>query len=410
MSNTMIDFILPDIGEGIIECEIVEWMVKEGDVIIEDQAVAGVSTDKAVVEISSMYNGTVAKLYHQEGDIAKVHAPLFSISVDQSSHHKADPATTTVPVIESSPVDSQSTKKLATNKVLTTPAVRRLARENSVSLNDVPGTGKRGRVLKDDILNYIQAEKGMATQETSKHLAEINLTEDRIEPIKGVAAIMAKAMAESVSTIPHFTYADEIEMDAIVTLRLELKQVYEKQGMRFTLTPLLMKSLSCALKEFPKLNSRVNDDCSQLHYLSSHNIGMAVDSKIGLLVPNIKNVDRLSVFELALEVNRLTEAARAGKLAPADLSGGTITLSNIGVIGGTIATPIINKPEVAIVALGKIQELPRFDSTGNIIAKKIMNISWSGDHRVIDGATMARFSNLWKSYIENPATLLMGLR
>jgi len=228
-----------------------------------------------------------------------------------------------------------------------------------------------------------------------------------IEPIKGIKAAMARQMVESVSTIPHFTYCEEIDMTDLMALRASLKQQYSDQGIKLTMMPFFVKAMSLALNEFPILNSQLNDDASEIHYLSAHNIGMAVDSKIGLLVPNIKNVGALSIIDIANEVARLTDSARAGRLSMPDLSDGTITISNIGALGGTVATPIINKPEVAIVALGKVQKLPRFDDNGEVVARSIMQVSWSGDHRVIDGGTIARFCNLWKSYLENPSKMLM---
>ena len=188
-----------------------------------------------------------------------------------------------------------------------------------------------------------------------------------------------------------------------------LKEQYKQQGVKLTMMPFFIKALSLALKEFPVLNTKVNDECTELTYFDDHNIGMAVDSKIGLLVPNIKQCQSKSIVDVANAVTRLTEAAREGRVSPDDLKGGTISISNIGAIGGTIATPIINKPEVAIVALGKLQHLPRFDSKGNVVSKAIMQVSWSGDHRVIDGGTIARFNNLWKSYLEEPAKMMMAM-
>lgn len=448
-NETIIDFILPDIGEGIVECEVVEWLVAEGDDIEEDQRIADVSTDKALVEIPSMYTGRVVKLYYAQGEIAKVHSPIFAIAVKgTASNHSVEPASISQIIVSA---DAQSDEALAIEQqqVLATPAVRRIARENNLNLSLVPSSGKNGRVLKEDALNYLQqlavgqsstqaiqpslvsqsaVVKNMATNMATNAVANtrtsapstsaigsrssldiVGATQDYIEPIKGIRAIMAKKMMESVTTIPHFTYADEVDMSNLIALRAELKEGYAKQGVRLTMMPFFIKALSLAIKQYPILNSQVNEDCTQLHYLASHNIGMAVDSPAGLLVPNIKNVQDLSIIDIAEHSNRLTEQARAGRLSPSDLKGGTITISNVGAIGGTVATPIITKPEVAIVALGKVQSLPRFDAAGNVTAQKIMTISWSGDHRVIDGATMARFSNTWKAFLENPSSMLMAM-
>jgi len=415
------DFILPDIGEGIIECEVVEWKVKEGDVIVEDQVVADVSTDKAIVEIPSMYNGVVTKLYYAEGDIAQVHSPLFAIDAEGDGESAVidDAAAKTAASIEpEASVDlapAVNNEDMTTGKVLSTPAVRRLARENALDLALVTGTGKAGRVLKEDLLRYLanpEAQSAVVADTAPSMAAKtsVAVTEsDRVEAIRGVRKIMAERMSESVATIPHFTYVDEIDITELVALRAQLKERYSPEGIKVTMMPLFIKAMSLAIKQFPVLNSRANEAFTELTYLASHNIGMAVDGKTGLLVPNIKGVQAMSILDVAQEVSRLTEAARSGKISPADLSGGTITMSNVGAIGGTAATPIITKPEVAIVALGKVQTLPRFDESGNVQARKIMTVSWSGDHRVIDGATMARFSNQWKEYLEVPSSMLASM-
>ena len=420
---SLADFVLPDIGEGIVECELVEWRIKEGDFINEDQSVADVSTDKALVEITAMHTGRVNKLYYQQGDIAKVHTPLFSIDIEGESDSDSDSESesgagihiaeseknTAVDVTKNADESALNPEKVKIqNNALATPAVRRIARENNLDLSLVPSSGKDGRVLKDDVLNYLSADAVSTKAVVNTPFLEVTQL-DYIEPIKGIKAIMAAAMSESVATIPHFTYADEVKMSELIALRTELKERYAKQGIRLTMMPFFIKALSLSLKQFPILNSQVNEDCTELKYLASHNIGMAVDSPSGLLVPNIKNVQDLSIVEIAEHSNRLTEQARAGRISPNDLKGGTITISNVGAIGGTIATPIISKPQVAIVALGRVQTLPRFDVEGNVSAQKIMTISWSGDHPVIDGATMAHFSNTWKAFLENPASMLMTM-
>ena len=409
------DFILPDIGEGIVECEVIEWKVKEGDTIAEDQIVVDVSTDKAIVEIPSMYNGRILKLYRREGDTAQVHSPLFAIEIESDVDQESDAALQTVETA-SDTMEKKGRQEQAiqvavptaqTNeKVLTTPAVRKMAREHSLDLASIAGSGKQGRVLKEDILQHLSGEKVTPASEVLPPLA----TTDRVEAIKGVRKIMAERMSDAVATIPHFTYVDEVDVTALVDLRQTLKDTYASDELKITLMPLFIKALSLALNAFPILNSRTNDDFTELTYVASHNIGMAVDGKTGLLVPNIKQVQQLSLLDIAREVTRLTDAARSGKISPQELSGGTITISNIGAIGGTAATPIINKPSVAIVGLGKIQTLPRYDAEGNVNPRKIMTVSWSGDHRVIDGGTIARFNNLWMGYLENPATMLALLR
>ena len=397
------DFILPDIGEGIVECEVLEWKVKEGDLVEEDQVIADVSTDKAIVEIPSMHSGRVTKLYYIAGETAKVHSPLYAIDIDgedvelpnqeiESQEHK----------LELVKQPANVTQSEINKKVLTTPAVRKLAREHDLDLNLISGSGKSGRILKEDVLEYLKPDLKAPLLPLTKTI------EDRSETIVGVRKIMAHHMADSVATIPHFTFVDDVDVTELLKLKASLKSRYTEE-VKITLMPLLIKALSLSISAFPIVNSRVDDNFSELTYLASHNIGMAVDGKTGLLVPNIKDVQQRSIIDIAHEVTRLTDAARSGVINPSDLKDGTITISNIGAIGGVSASPIINKPEVAIVALGKIQKLPRFNDEGQLEERHIMTMSWSGDHRVIDGATIARFNNSWKAYLENPSTMLANM-
>ena len=397
------DFILPDIGEGIVECEVIEWKVKEGDLIEEDQVVVDVSTDKAIVEIPSMYNGRVTKLYYAEGDIAKVHGSLFAIEIEGAEEAVVSAEGSLLTEGSPSVVSAEKPAPANQSTVLTTPAVRKMAREHDLDLGTIVGSGKQGRVLKEDVLDFLSADPELV------QVAPLSTGIDRVEPIRGVRKLMAERMATSVASIPHFTYVDEIDITELAELRQTLKNTYATDDLKITMMPLFIKALSLAIKEFPIINSSPNEDLTELTYRANHNIGLAVDGKTGLLVPNIKNVEQLGILDIAREVTRLVDAARSGKISPADLKGGTITISNIGAIGGTVATPIINMPEVAIAALGKIQQLPRFDDEGNVVSRSIMNVSWSGDHRVIDGGTIARFCNLWKSYLEVPSTMLTAM-
>lgn len=404
------DFILPDIGEGIVECEIVDWLVTEGDEIKEDQAVCDVMTDKALVQIPAKHTGTVTKLYHQKGEIAKVHAPLFQMQV--ASAQVIDIQKKVVDAQQNAPakqVPEMLPAVANAGKAVASPAVRRLAREHNLDISQVSGSGKNGRVYKEDIQRFLNGENSNQVSTPALSQSVETSSNTRVEPIRGMQAAMAKQMTDSVSTIPHFTLSDEIDLTDLINLRKDLKEQYAKQGVKLTMMPFFIKALSLALKEFPVINSQVNADCTELTYFDDHNIGMAVDSKLGLLVPNIKSCQTKNMVEIANEVSRLTDQAREGRVSPQDLKGGTISISNIGAIGGTTATPIINKPEVAIVALGKLQHLPRFNANGEVESRAIMQISWSGDHRIIDGATMARFNNLWKHYLETPSAMLMAM-
>jgi 2-oxoisovalerate dehydrogenase E2 component (dihydrolipoyl transacylase) len=374
-------------------------------------------TDKAMVQIPSKYNGRINKLYFAKGDTAFVHKPLFSVEI-QGSNTSAAPAvetakaeTVSTPVAANTATSGEAPVpvKAANGKAVASPAVRRLAREKGIDISLVTGTGKKGRVYKQDLETYLNQGKVEASAPAQVAQAATKASTTRVEPIRGVKAAMAKAMAESVSTIPHFTYCDEVDMTQLVALRLRLKEKYAKQDIKLTMMPFFMKAMSLALNEFPIMNSQPNAECTELTYFDDHNIGMAVDSKVGLLVPNVKQCQDKSILDLAKAVTALTNSAREGRVSPDDLKGGTITISNIGALGGTVATPIINKPEVAIVALGKVQQLPRFNDKGEVEACTIMQVSWSGDHRIIDGGTIARFVNLWKSYLEDPSEMLVAM-
>ncbi|SEK20198.1 dihydrolipoyllysine-residue acetyltransferase [Halomonas daqiaonensis] len=422
------DFILPDIGEGIVECEVVEWRIAEGDMIEEDQPVVDVMTDKALVEITAPEAGRVTRLYVAKGEIARVHAPLFAYapehaedtgetastasSLPQSAARQAPrsdmPAT-------SSASASQASGQGPHGRIPASPAVRRLLREHGLRLEQVPGSGKQGRVLKEDVQAFLERGDTAAAASTPAREAVPSTRpatgegEVRVEPLRGVRAAMARQMVASASTIPHFQYGEELDVTELLAMRERLKPEAQAFDARLTLMPFFMKAMALAVRDFPILNSRLNEAGDEIHYLPSCNIGMAVDGKAGLMVPNVKGVERLTLLEIAGEIQRLTAEAREGRVASSDLRGGTITISNIGALGGTYAAPIINAPEVAIVAIGKTQWLPRFDAQGAVVKRAIMSVTWAGDHRLIDGGTIARFCNTWKGYLEAPETMLLHL-
>lgn len=432
----MSDFKLPDIGEGIVECEVVEWRVAEGDQIEEDQPIVEVMTDKALVEITAPEAGVVTKLYVAQGQIAKVHAPLYAYQgesegepttqpqeAQEDDHSATHPSQAPSQAFNNAVEDAAELPGAAPpkasgegvysdkGKVPASPAVRRLVREHGVKLTDMVGSGKDGRVLKEDVLAYL--DQGKTVEAPDKPVSDQTEAQGqeppRIEPLRGVRAVMAKRMVVSATTIPHFHYGEEIDVTELLALRERLKPQVDAQGQRLTLMPFFMKAMALAVADTPILNAQLNEAGDALHYYPQCNIGMAVDSRAGLLVPNVKGVERLTLFEIAREVGRLTASAREGRVDQADLKGGTISISNIGALGGTYAAPIINAPEAAIVAIGKTQWLPRFDEQGVVQRRAIMTITWAGDHRFIDGGTIARFCNTWKGFLEAPETMLLYL-
>ena len=410
-----IDFILPDIGEGIVECEVLKWYVKEGEAIKEDQVIADVMTDKVTVEIPAMHDGVIVKHYYQEGEIAIVGQPLFALEIAGDAAAESAPVTSSEPASSDQDTAPASTDSVAStansstiaaaseDRALATPAVRKIAREQAIDLQQVAGSGKNGRVLKEDLQAYL-AEDTPATAAVTQAPAK-----QRTEPLRGVQAAMAKHMAESMRTIPHFTYAEEFDVTQLEQLRQSLKAELAEQNMRLTQLPFFIKTLASTIKQFPILNSQLNEPATEVTYFEDINVGLAVDTPLGLLVPNIKQVQNKSIAQITVELAELIEQAKAGKLTGEQLKGGTITLSNIGTIGGTVATPIISKPEVAIFALGKAQPLPRYNQQDQLEKRLIMTVSASADHRIIDGATVARFVAHWKRLLESPQQLIMHL-
>ncbi|KAK2183331.1 hypothetical protein NP493_315g03049 [Ridgeia piscesae] len=427
-AGQMVPFLLSDIGEGIREVNVKEWFVEVGDKVAQFDSICEVQSDKASVTITSRYDGIVQKLYYNVDDIALVGKPLVDIelaegakaSMEEGQIDQADVPLSTTPELTSA--ESHNARE----KTLATPAVRRIAQENNIRLSDVPGTGREGRVLKEDIVSYLEGRaeavqsapppeaapvppKPIVVAAPVSRPTPVVTGKDRTEPIRGIRKTMVKTMTQA-QTIPHFGYCDEVNMDAVIELRTVMKTLAAERGVKFSYMPIFLKAASLALLQFPILNSSVDEKCENITYKASHNIGFAMDTKDGLLVPNVKNVQSLSMLEVASELSRLMQLGSAGKLGTHDLSGGTFTLSNIGTIGGTYTKPVLLPTEVVIGALGKIQVLPRFDSNDNVYKAHVMNISWSADHRIIEGATMAKFSNLWKSYLENPTSLILDMK
>uniref|UniRef100_A0A8D2AKY7 Dihydrolipoamide acetyltransferase component of pyruvate dehydrogenase complex n=1 Tax=Sciurus vulgaris TaxID=55149 RepID=A0A8D2AKY7_SCIVU len=423
LHGQVVQFKLSDIGEGIREVTVKEWYVKEGDTVSQFDSICEVQSDKASVTITSRYDGVIKKLYYNLDDIAYVGKPLVDIETEALKDSEED-------VVETPAVshDEHIHQEIKGQKTLATPAVRRLAMENNIKLSEVVGSGRDGRILKEDILNYLEKQTGAILPPSPK--AEIIppppkpkdrtvpvpisrlpvfTGKDITEPIKGFQKAMVKTMSAALK-IPHFGYCDEVDLTELVKLREELKPVASARGIKLSFMPFFLKAASLGLLQFPILNSSVDENCQNITYKASHNIGIAMDTEQGLIVPNVKNVQIRSVFEIATELNRLQKLGSSGQLSTTDLTGGTFTLSNIGSIGGTYAKPVILPSEVAIGALGTIKALPRFNQEGEVYKAQIMNVSWSADHRIIDGATMSRFSNLWKSYLENPAFMLLDLK
>ncbi|KAI9340251.1 dihydrolipoamide acetyltransferase [Obelidium mucronatum] len=437
-----VPFLLADIGEGITECEVIQWFVKEGDEIEQFSKICEVQSDKASVEITSRYDGVVGKLYYKQGDMAKVGAPLVDIEMEDLSAPVNEPVVAPAATTSSTPPSSNIQAKESKVEIFATPAVRRVAKEQGVDLALVTGTGKHGRITKEDIINFksqpaapvISASPSPSPTEVTKTVKSTPPTaaptpvvtaQDELKPLTNIQKAMFKQMTKSLS-IPHFGYSDTVTLDNATTFRNSVNAFLAKNPYngvsKITYMPIFMKALSLALVDFPILNARVVEEGSdvKLLYRGSHNIVLlsntdfvvvelltTQNSTSRLIVPNVKNIQQKSILDIAVELDRLKEAGKKG-LSSADLNGGTITLSNIGTIGGNWMHPVIVTSEVCIGALGKTERLPRFevvDGREAVVGKSIMPVSWNADHRVVDGATMARFVQLWKQYLENPSLI-----
>ena len=406
-------FKFPDVGEGITEGEIVRWLVKEGDEVKEDQTLAEVETDKAVVEMPSPYAGSVLKIHAAEKDIIKVGQVLVTIGEKGEAMGEAAPqmtaeekaATASGPSV----VGIVSESKEEIREVLAAPKVRKLALELGVNIKTVKGSGLQGRITEDDVKS---AKAVAAPKEERKPALKIKEKFDfygeleRI-PLRGVRRATARRMRQSVSTAAHVTHFDEAEVTGLVKVRESLKSRTSQKGVKLTYLPFIVKAVLSAMKDHPLFNATLSDEDEEIIVKKYFNFGIAVDVPDGLIVPVVKGVDQKSIFELAAEIQSLAEAAKRRSLDLADLKGGTFSITNVGMIGGEAATPIINYPEVAILATMKITDRVRVKN-GEVKAVKTLPLCLSFDHRVIDGAEAARFMNDLVATLEN-AHFLTGL-
>lgn len=418
-----VDVPLAQTGEGIAECELLKWFVQEGDQVEEFQPLCEVQSDKATIEITSRYKGRVSEILYASGDIVKVGETLLKMVVNgcQSSILPCDTVSSTPDTYDTSNIHSLLSEHCVEN-VLATPAVRNMAKEMGININDVHGTGKGGRISKEDVLNYAMskgmceqpsatsAEKLLKDDETLDKLSKDGWHfEDKTVPLRGFQRAMVKSMTMA-AEVPHFHFVEEINCDALVKLKAVFQNNNPDPDVKHTYLPFLVKALSMALDKHPVLNSSFIEKSNELTFKGSHNIGIAMATPHGLVVPNIKKVQSLSILEITKELSRLHHLAINNKLSSEDISGGTITLSNIGAVGGKFGSPLLNLPEAVIIALGRIQKIPRFDDDGDIYPASIVNVNIGADHRVVDGASVARFCNDWKLLIEKPELLMLHTR
>ncbi len=435
---TIKEFVLPDIGEGIAEGEIVSWKVKEGERVKEEQDFVEVMTDKATVTITVPYDGVIKELRAKEGDVVPVHEVIAVIDTEGSpgDEPKAQeslpqsapkeeaqspaPSPTPVPPPSSAPTPAPVSRAASPGKVLAAPATRKRAREAGIHLEDVPGTGPGGRVTKEDLERYLQggiSGQGVAIASQESASAAHSFTPVSVEtpgtpelvervPFRGVRKKIAEAMTRSKFTATHFTVVDDLDVTELVALRREVKDVNRDQGVKLTYLPFIMKAVVAGLRAFPWLNASLDEVNQEVVLKRYYNLGIATDTANGLIVPVIKDVDRKSIVQIGRELQELASRTREGKINPEDLKGGSFSITNAGNIGGLFATPIINFPEVAILGVHKIHQSPRVVD-GEIRIRDVMYLSVSIDHRIVDGADGVRFLNVLKTCLEDPRKLLL---
>lgn len=444
------EFRLPDIGEGIHEGEIVKWFVKAGDTVKEDDILCEVQNDKAVVEIPSPVEGKVEEVLVGEGTVAVVgdvlirfDAPGYEdLKLKGDDHAEAK----TEAQVQATAESGQNVEKAPTNeekapekaqdkapdkvetivdetkRVIAMPSVRKFARDNDVNIREVKGTGKNGRILKEDIENFlkggvtveaetanVEATEATAQEETAAPAAPVVLEgefPETREKMSGIRKAIAKAMVHSKQTAPHVTLMDEVDVTALVAHRKKFKDIAAEKGVKLTYLPYVVKALISTLREFPEFNRSLDDATQEIIQKHYYNIGIAADTERGLLVPVIKHADRKSVFAVSNEINELATKAREGKLAPHEMKGASMSITNIGSAGGQWFTPVINHPEVAILGIGRISEKPVIKN-GEIVAAPVLALSLSFDHRMIDGATAQNALNHLKRLLSEPELLLM---
>lgn len=457
-------FSLPELGEGIHEGEVVKWLVRVGASVEEDTPLVEVQNDKAVVEIPSPYTGVVRALLVQEGETVTVGAPLLELDVRESKDEamettgvtsaevksaKVKSAEVTSDEVTSAEKENRGSEDVAGDqthkvhrRVLAMPSVRRYARAQGIDLKEVTGSGPHGRILRQDVENVLKHRQRLNEHETlpendrltvqardshvdardvrnsgsqdakpekpaAREGADVTrLSERSREPLVGTRRVIAETMVRSVTHAPHVTLMDEVEVSPLVDLRTRFKEEGEKRGVKLTYLPFIMKAVAGALKMYPYVNATLDEERQEIVTYADIHIGVAVDAPRGLVVPVVRDVPRLSIWEMAMQLQELLKKSREGQLKPSDLKGGTFSISNIGSQGGSFFTPIIHFPQVAILGVGKIKEAPIVYGE-QITVGKLLPLSLSFDHRVIDGAMAQAFLNQIKRMLSDPLLMLM---
>jgi pyruvate dehydrogenase E2 component (dihydrolipoamide acetyltransferase) len=416
------EFRLPDIGEGVVEGEVVRWMVKAGDTVREDQPMVEVMTDKATVEIPSPRAGVIKEIRAQEGKLCAVGAVMVVIeeSGAAASPSKAEVVSQPTAREERQFVDAKVPAVMPANgqviqlprgKVLATPATRKLARDLGVNLSAVPASGSNGRITKDDVQAFAKGGVSVSQAATARAYAPLTVPADQGDErisFRGVRKKIAENMHRSRQTAAHFTYVEECDGTDLAAVRKRAKGRAEERGIKLSFLPFIIKAVVAGLKKYPIINSTLDEQAQEIVLRKRYHIGVAAASEAGLIVPVVRDADKKSLFEIAKELEELSEKARNGKASREELTGSTFTISSLGQLGGVLATPIINFPEVAILGVHKMKPTPVVRD-GQIVVRDIMNLSISLDHRVVDGYEGAQFLAHVIQLLEDPTLMFMEM-
>ncbi|OAS01972.1 branched-chain alpha-keto acid dehydrogenase subunit E2 [Pseudomonas putida] len=415
---------MPDIGEGIAQVELVEWFVKVGDIIAEDQVVADVMTDKATVEIPSPVSGKVLALGGQPGEVMAVGSELIRIEVEGSGNHvdvpqpkpveapaapiaaKPEPQKDVKPAVYQAPANHEAAPivpRQPGDKPLASPAVRKRALDAGIELRYVHGSGPAGRILHEDLDAFMSKPQSNAGQAPDGYAKR---TDSEQVPVIGLRRKIAQRMQDAKRRVAHFSYVEEIDVTALEALRQQLNSKHGESRGKLTLLPFLVRALVVALRDFPQINATYDDEAQIITRHGAVHVGIATQGDNGLMVPVLRHAEAGSLWANAGEISRLANAARNNKASREELSGSTITLTSLGALGGIVSTPVVNTPEVAIVGVNRMVERPVVID-GQIVVRKMMNLSSSFDHRVVDGMDAALFIQAVRGLLEQPACLFV---
>jgi pyruvate dehydrogenase E2 component (dihydrolipoamide acetyltransferase)/2-oxoisovalerate dehydrogenase E2 component (dihydrolipoyl transacylase) len=397
------DFALPELGEGLYEAELVRWLVKPGDTVKRGQPLLEVLTDKATMEVPAPFAAKLTSVIGEPGATLKVGQVILTYQSDG----RAEPVAKSPVVVaeKAMPMPTKTNGATGGTIAVAAPSVRHLARKMGIDLNRVRGSGPAGRILLEDLAPFLGREV-TAKPRAAEPAADYGRPGTRMK-LQGVRRRIAEHLVDAKKRIPHYSYVDECDVGELVRLRHGLREACAKNGIKLTYLPFFVKAVAEALKEVPLVNSSLDEESGEIVLHDRYNIGIAVATANGLIVPVIHDADKKDLFTVAAEAERLSNEGRAGRARLENLKGGTFTITSIGGIGGLISTPIINHPEVGIMGIGKIVRRPVYDREGHIKPADLVYLSFSFDHRVVDGAVGAAFGNSVKRHLEHPAAMLV---